>query len=867
MAAAPTDAIDELAVLQAVRYTLGLRQEKSVRIGRYELGQRLGSGGGGHVYAATDVELQREVAIKLVRAGGAPEERAVANRRLLREARAAASVVHPNTVTVFDAGRFTAAEARALGIDTDEPGVFVVMERVDGMDLGQWLREAPRATPEILRVFTAAGQGLAGAHAARLVHRDFKPGNVLIGRDGEVKVTDFGLARPGASLGDEASSKSNADPDSGDTREVEDAVTRPGMAAGTPLYMSPEQHRAAELDARSDQFSFCVSLYEALFGALPYEGDLLSIAVGKERGLLRLPESPPVPRRVRAVLERGLAPQPEDRFANMNALLDALAPPRRARVLVPVALGVFAAVAVAAFAVGGAPPRCEPPGPVWTPDAAQAVDGAFVATKRAHAAASVKAIGASLQAHDAAWGDAWHTACVELPAESPERDATLACLGRQRAHARELLSALADASAVEVDRAAAAISSLPEPSACPDRNEPQPAARQRAMVAAARELVARAFAAHSIGAAEQADTLSASAQASAVASGFAPVVAEAAFARALAHRARGRLDDAREALDEAFWTGRAAKHDDVAMRAAAEHVFIASSLAMDLDAARGWERHLDALLAGEPDAEAKTMATALNAKGALALAAQDFDAAHDAFSRSRATLLEGASGDEVRIATVEANLGVVEQRRGELDAAMRWFSEAAQRRERLLGPDHPDRGELLLNVASVHRAAGRLDAARSALETAVAVFPVDHPDAPLARVNLGNLLMADEPAAAVEHYREAQRLFGRTLGADAPRTVQTGVRLAHALEEAGDRTGALAEYERVAATVPPQGPAQAEFRQAHAFAVLALARLYADEGRAAQSRAALAQLRALGIDEMQEQIAAVEGKLRESADE
>src|SRR5262245_57430928 len=197
-------------------------------IGRYTLLHRIGAGGVGVVYAAFDPELNRKVAIKLLRAhGGRPGRRAELEERLVKEARAMAQLSHPNVVAVFEIGRF-------------RDRVFLAMELVEGQTLHDWRCERPRGWRKIVEMFAAAGQGLAAAHAAGLVHRDFKPANVLVGRDGRVRVTDFGLAQD-----DTPASASSP-------------------IAGTPCFMAPEQLRGDPADQRSVQFSFCVTLFMAL---------------------------------------------------------------------------------------------------------------------------------------------------------------------------------------------------------------------------------------------------------------------------------------------------------------------------------------------------------------------------------------------------------------------------------------------------------------------------------------------------------------------------------------------------------------------------------------------------------------------------
>jgi predicted Ser/Thr protein kinase len=218
-----------------------------VRVGRYELRERLGAGGMGVVYAAYDAELGRRVAVKLLHETGAEGQ---ARDRILREAQALARLSHPNVVQIYEIG--------AVGRQ-----VFVAMEFAEGLTLAQWQAQR-RGWRELLAVYVDAGRGLAAAHAAGLVHRDVKPENVLVGADGRVRVLDFGLARGVAEA---------IEPGPAATHDALLApITATGAVMGTPAYMSPEQWRGEPTDARSDQFSFCVALYAAVHGGPAVRG-------------------------------------------------------------------------------------------------------------------------------------------------------------------------------------------------------------------------------------------------------------------------------------------------------------------------------------------------------------------------------------------------------------------------------------------------------------------------------------------------------------------------------------------------------------------------------------------------------------------
>ena len=314
----------------------GLQAGDPHRVGRYAVLRRLGIGGMSTVYRAYDPELDRQIALKLVRGGADVHDAS----RLVREARSMAKISHPNVATVYDAGLF-------------EDAVFIAMELIEGPTLDRWLWTTPRPWTEILRMYLLAGRGLAAAHDAGLVHRDFKPDNVMVGSDERPRVLDFGLARPAAIdeedellLPDEESMRlddaaklasyeaeyealSRAD-ESGalssgisGTFSLQLDVTQTGIITGTPAYMAPEQHEGLGGGPACDQFAFCVSLWEALYRQRPFAGeDLFEISEAILGGqLVPPPRQHRVPAWIRPLLERGLAPTPGDRHPSMRSLL------------------------------------------------------------------------------------------------------------------------------------------------------------------------------------------------------------------------------------------------------------------------------------------------------------------------------------------------------------------------------------------------------------------------------------------------------------------------------------------------------------------------------------------------------------------
>jgi len=285
-----------------------------VRVGRYVVLRRLGQGGMGVVYLAYDETLDRKVAIKVM--SGSAEQGALAHERVMREAQSLAQVAHPNIVHVYEVGQ-------------SDGQIFIAMEYVRGDSLAHW-QSPPAGTPrpsieKILRVYLQAANGLYAAHGCGLIHRDFKPDNVLLDHDGRARVLDFGLARVSDRPASWSASWSGPSIEPSSRLISEERLTQIGAIVGTPGYMSPEQLRSAETDARSDQFSFCAALYEALYQRLPFAGETLdAYAEDVLAGRLRPPPPSEVPIAVEKAVLRGLETAPERRFPSMAELIQVL---------------------------------------------------------------------------------------------------------------------------------------------------------------------------------------------------------------------------------------------------------------------------------------------------------------------------------------------------------------------------------------------------------------------------------------------------------------------------------------------------------------------------------------------------------------
>ncbi len=280
-----------------------------VAIGRYNVKSMLGSGGMGVIYEAYDEENQRPVALKLIRPDVLDPFRREAHRaRMLREARLLASLHHPNIPNIYEVG-------------TWNDQVFLAMQLVSGTNMRQWLDQANPDWTDIVAAYLRAGEGVVAAHNANIVHRDIKPDNILVEDTGSVYITDFGLARL------DQATISSIGMHSAPHRRPPDilSLTGTGDILGTPAYMPPEQYKGQGVSKRSDQFSFCVSLYEALYGMRPFAGQTMEELIqAAQDGRVFRPRFSEIPDDVLQVLIRGMHPVPRERYGSMRELLTAL---------------------------------------------------------------------------------------------------------------------------------------------------------------------------------------------------------------------------------------------------------------------------------------------------------------------------------------------------------------------------------------------------------------------------------------------------------------------------------------------------------------------------------------------------------------
>jgi hypothetical protein len=694
-------------------------------VGRYRLLRLVGRGGIGEVWAAHDPELDRNVAIKILRGDTYVDD--VDSARLLREARAIANLTHPNVVAMYDVG--TAAGR-----------VFLAMELVDGETLAAWLDRAGRTLDEIVRVFVMAGRGLGAAHRAGIIHRDFKPQNVMVAADGGVRVTDFGLAARGGGKNDPR-------------------LTRIGSILGTPIYMAPEQLRGEPVDARADQFGFCVALYEALYGERPFPGSSFSelraaVLAGRPRPA---PATTRVPGRLRAVLLRGLAVDREGRFPDMDALLAALIAAarggghqaKRLAILGAAAFTVAAASALgwrhlraprASNACSDVRARLASAWPMTDDDGRRHdVHAAFLASAVPDALRRYDCTAAALDAYASAWATAAAQSCeAAVGGQAPPRAGsalqTSACLDQRLTELDALTEVLAHSDAGVVRKAIDAALSLPPVALCNDAAAlraqvlpPEtPALRVRVDGLQDRLLRLRAMAA--AGQDWQALQPIGALLGEVRAAGYAPLLAETLLVSA---RIRSPFDPegAVPLYEEAFDRSRAIHNDLSAAEAAIQLCAIVGAVQHKFEAGDRW--------------------------------------AHTAEE-----LVERGHQDRLR-ARLLANRAALNAARGRWRLAAADLSAAVAASEQTPGPAPPQLAAALVSLARADLALGApdqaLDASSRALDIVTAIYPADSYEVAGARLARGAALLAlAHPEDARPELEAALESFERALGRDHP---------------------------------------------------------------------------------------------------
>jgi tetratricopeptide (TPR) repeat protein len=751
---------------------------RGATLGRYLVLERLGAGAMGVVYAAYDPELDRKVAIKILRPQGAAGDQGLRHARLVREAKAIAKLSHSNVVGIFD-----------VGVHEDQ--VFLAMEYLGGGTLRQWMTAAKRPWRETVALFLEIGNGLAAAHAEGLVHRDFKPDNVLLDKAGKPKIVDFGLVHLSSGGDVAAGGSSESEPNQSEVLPalvaavaVPEALTRTGALTGTPAYMAPEQFLGKAIDARTDQFAFCATLYEALYGERPFAGETvirLAENVTSER-VKPTPKSADVPNWVRTSLLRGLRADPSRRFPKIDDVLAALGndPAKRRRkwgIAGATILAMLAAVGLTrrlgsnqqTMCTGGAAHLAG----VWEPGPAvderrAAIHRAFLASGKSYAEQAYASVARLLDQYVARWTGMYTEACEATHVRGEQSaevlDMRMACLNERLGNARALTDVFAAADGKVVENAVSAAASLPSLDRCADVGllralvKPPEDAPTRKRVDELRAELAKLIALRDSGqcarAIPKADALIKAVRAV----GYQPLVADTSFAAAQLGNHCGEDAQMVQRFKDAYAAASASHYDDVAAQAAALIPSYATNRLGQVAVAREWVLVAQGAVARVGH---ETLANAMlaQAEGMLALMDHDYPRVFTAADRSIDITRRLLGADDLLTIIWEANKGDWEFRAGRLAEALQTDVRARQSLEHLLGREHPRVAMVWYNEAEVLNQLGRHAEAAAAYQRAAQIFRQSGADADVlawALTGLGRTRLGEnQPAAAIEPLEEA----------------------------------------------------------------------------------------------------------------
>lgn len=784
------------------------RLARGATLGRYVVLDVLGEGGMGVVYAAYDPELGRRVAVKLLQSEQVAGTTAgiEARLRLLREAQAMARLDHPNVVGIYD-------------VTTVGEDVVMVMELVAGTTLKQWLVAAPRTWREIREVFIAAGEGLAAAHRAGLIHRDFKPDNVLVGTDGRVRVADFGIARAQGS-----SSASDAlEQETSGSFSYESNLTRLGQVVGTPKYMAPEQFVGEAANERTDQFSFCVTFYEALYRQRAFAGDSSDQVLKNAReGVVRPPpENLKLPVFLFKVIARGLSPVSSQRYPSMEALLRELSyDPAQGRRRVAIGAAMIALTALTGTTVWqarAAPAQlCKTAADrftnIWDSAQKQKVEQAFTATGMPMAVGAWGLVERSLDAYQERWLEMQQESCKATRVRGIQSDEVLslrmACLDRRLSEVEALTKLLANADADLVQNASRSLEGLTTLSFCADvpallaQVKPPQNPNVKIAVEALRTRLVTAKMLLSAGRYVESAAAAEQIRKEGEGLGYPPVLAESLVVLAAAQdkltQLGPALDSAMRAVELAIEAG-----DDRVAAGASRLIASIHQRAHRLELTNVWLRLTSAMvhrMGGDADIEARVY----NARGNLALSAGKNQEAIELYQAAVARAEGGLGGDHSSTLGVRYNLANAYERLGRYADAVEQLEAIVADSRRTQGDTHPFLTFPLSVLGDIHHLQGHHDRAAEAYQSVLRIShdgPRASPDVnkPLAQMGLAELAVARGDLEEALKMGAVALTNARRVETAAEKSVHSLARIAQIEWAAGLRGQALDHVEQARA--------------------------------------------------------------------
>ncbi len=798
----------------------GSRTDRSGRldhgdlVGRYVILSRLGAGAMGVVYAAYDPQLDRKIALKLMLPSpGAPPRSERDRLRLLREAQALAKLNHPNVVSIHDVGAL-------------EDRIWIAMEFVDGVTLGEWATQRPRPWPEVLDVMHRAGRGLRAAHAAGILHRDFKPDNVMVDRDGRVRVMDFGLAR--ADPNDSESTDSSGDSPDLEPHSLDQVLTQAGVLVGTPAYMAPEQFEGARLSAAADQFAFSVTLWELLYGERPFSGETIpELADAVLSGRIDAPaHAGRVPGWLRRVCEQGLSTSPQQRHASLDALLAALGTERR-RVKLRRGLLAVGALAIVGLGIEGyrthrrtrAIEDCELAGQqrvetLWNNDAREQVQASLQGTGVSFAESTIDRVLPSLDATAERLRHEHAEVCVIEKVHADWAPDLLErghwCLDERELDLYATIDALHHADARIAQRAIIASSTLVHRTSCTDATSLErrglPPVRGRDAIPSVLERFSLARAALLFEDRTRASAEADAALEAAQALEWSPLVARALVYQGRAQRLETEYEQSARSLRDAYLMAAEAGATEIAAEAAVQAAITIGAKQHRHDAGLLWGRLAEMELSrlDLPDDDLR-WASLWSTTAIVHRTHGEIEQSQALNERALALRMSVLGPEHIDVAASLNNLAATVAELGDLTRSSDLSLRALAIVEKAFGPDHPRVAMALSNLAAAATVRGDLEQAESLSARALAIWEASlGPEHPNVAVMLFNMAVlegdrGDTPKAEAL-FRRALAIQRSALGEDHPVVTGTMIQLARARQRQGELVDAQAILERALAT-------------------------------------------------------------------
>jgi serine/threonine protein kinase len=759
----PPDSPDNTQVTQIIGISESTWDSlpQGAAIGRYIILSILGSGGMGVVYAAYDPDLDRKIAIKLIRPDrlnalpGDDKE-----HHLLHEARILARLSHPNLLPIFDIGHFG-----------DQ--LFLSMEYIKGQTLWSWQKETRHHWQETIGYYLQAGAGLSAAHGAGIVHRDFKPQNIMLGDDGRVRVMDFGLSQTTAPL-------ENAEP----------FQEQSGSLAGTPVYMSPEQLTSGITTAASDQFSFAVALFEALYGERPFSEKFPAALLEQiEKGDISLPAGNTVPGWIRQILLRALNADPDKRYADIDDLLSALQhdpAKRRKQWFAGIAAGIAIITTTALLYNRNSIQPCQDADTkfigIWDDARKQQLEQRFLASRLPYAQSSFDKVSNLLNQYKNSWINTHTQACrvTHVTGEQSERllDLRMLCLENKRQEAKALIDIFARADAELIPGTVKAAGSLPPISACTNIKSLSNLIdlpgdqQQRKAISNTNTLIAQSGAQAKTGHYPKSLSLAEQALQNAKIIGYPPLLAKASFQAATALKQLGESKKAEAQYQDAFTHAIEARDDLLAAKSATGQVWIVGHLQSRFRESETWGRYAEAFLSrmgNTPISRAQLFSN----QGTVA---QDQGHYEKALGKAEQVLelRRQALGDNhERVAVAMVNLANAHFHLNGPRKSIPYYRQAYEMYSRAVGKQHPTNVLILSNLASALSETGQLDEARQvitqALDLSKQTYGEEHFETALTAQTLAHIEMRlEQNEQSLSRYLSSLSIIEKQLGKTHP---------------------------------------------------------------------------------------------------